>query len=161
MANLKQFADGSMAIYNDADGKIVGRFGGPKAPTAATNASYRVGTRAVVTLGAASAANLTGALLAWANPDGVDCVVDTFQVVITSAGLGSADFGTSANATVSSNNLITQLGLTATGVFDNNTDKGASGKTRQLLTAGQVIVGTSNASAGSLAGVAIINYTNI
>jgi hypothetical protein len=161
MANLKQYADGSLAVVNDQDGKIVARFGGPRTPTVAIAASYRVPTKAVVSLGQPSAANITGGLLSWANPDGADCVVDQFSVVITSAGIGTADFGTSANVSITSNNLITQLAMTSTGAFDNNTDKGASGKTRQLLTAGQVIVGTSNASAGSLAGVALISYTNL
>jgi len=60
---------------------------------------------------------------------------------------------------VLSNNLIDTLSVAAVGIFDNVTDKGTNGKTRQRVAPGQVVTGStaSGASAG-LVGNLYLDY---
>lgn len=107
-----------------------------------------------------------GGIFAWQNKTGKDIAITNVLIDLTTVASGActADIGTTAtNATTSSNNLLTGLDLNAaTGLFDNNTDKGASGKTRQRLSAGKWITASkaSGASAGAV-GAAYISYIEL
>ena len=112
---------------------------------------------------ALAALDTAGACFSWQNPEGVAIIIDRIELdvttVATSAGTVSA--GTTAtSATTSSANLIDTLDVNAaTGVFDNITDKGTLGKSRQKLAAGKWVTGSkaSGALAG-LVGYAYIHY---
>lgn len=110
-----------------------------------------------------NAADTAGAIIAWQNPEAVSIVISRIELNLTTVATGActADFGTTAtNATTSSDNLIDGVDLNAAiGVFDNITDKGTNGKSRQLLAAGKWVTGSraSGAVAG-LAGYAYIFY---
>lgn len=119
--------------------------------------------RVLVSRVALNAVDTAGGVFAWANPHEnniaiINCVV---HVSTVATGACTLDIGTTAvSATTSSNNLLTALDVNAaTGVFDNNTDKGASGKTRQLLAPGKWVTASkaSGATAG-LVGYAYIEY---
>ncbi len=75
---------------------------------------------------------------AWQNPERTPIIVTRVLVDITTAG-GTAsavlDIGTAANATTKSDNLIDGLDVNTTGIFDNITDGGTNGKSRQRLDA--------------------------
>ena len=118
---------------------------------------------------------LTGGLenafaFAWQNPESVAVLVHRVLVDVTHiAGTAGAllDIGTAANATTHSDNLIDGLDIqAATGLFDNITDKGSSGKTRQRMDekngstdyiTGQILV----ANASALTGNVYIYYTAV
>lgn len=103
------------------------------------------------------------------NPEASNIIIERVFVDITAAG-GTAgallNVGTGATATTAANNLITALGINATGIFDNVSDAGASGKSRALLNvAGGAVpyitgqITTQNATA--LAGTAYIVYFTV
>jgi len=112
---------------------------------------------------ALAALDTGGGVLAWQNPESVSIIIDRIELDVTTIATGAAtiDVGTTAtDATTSSNNLLTGLDVhSATGVFDNITDKGASGKSKQKLAAGKWVTASkaSGACAG-LAGYAYIHY---
>lgn len=110
-----------------------------------------------------NAADTGGAIIAWQNPEATSIIISRIEINLTTVATGActADFGTTAtNATTSSDNLIDGVDLNAAiGVFDNITDKGTNGKSRQLLASGKWVTGSraSGAVAG-LAGYAYIFY---
>jgi len=121
---------------------------------------------AVVSL-AGGAANAFA--FAWQNPETVAILVQRVLVDRDTAG-GTAtaviDIGTAADATTGSNNLIDGLDANATGLADNISDAGSSGKARQKLDAkdggtdyitGQILV----EAAASLAGKVYIEYVKV
>jgi len=81
------------------------------------------------------------------------------DVTTQSSGACTISIGTSATGTTSSANLIDTLSVAAAGSFDNITDKGTNGKSRQRLAVGSYVTGStaSGASAG-LVGNAYITY---
>jgi hypothetical protein len=155
---IVQNPDGSVSLKSDADSIDHLRVGGPSNPSAANPRwSNEKSVKVPLSTGASA-----GGVLAWANPE-VGAVIITGMVVdITtkSTGASTTSFGAAANGTTSSANLIDSLDTgTAAGTFDNNTDKGTNGKTRQRLAAGQFVTGSqaSGAVAG-LVGFAYITY---
>ena len=156
--NLRQNSDGSVSLVSDADAIEHVRVGGPVNPTAAAPRWSNEKTVKIALI----AADTAGAALAWQNPEAGAILVTGVVVDVTtkSTGAGTLSIGTAANGTTSAANLIDTLDVgTAAGLFDNNTDKGTNGKTRQKLAAGQYITGSraSGALAG-LAGNAYITY---
>lgn len=109
------------------------------------------------------AADTGGAVGAWQNPESGTIVINRLEVVVSTVATGACtiDAGTTAvGATTSSDNLIDGLDVNAaTGLFDNYTEKGTNGKSRQTLAAGKWITFSraSGASAG-LVGTAYIHY---
>lgn len=108
--------------------------------------------------------NTGGGVFAWVNPEASSILIERVVVDVTTAATGACaiDIGTTAtSATTSSDNLIDGLDVNAaTGVFDNITDKGTNGKSRQKLASGKWVtasVSGGGASAG-LAGFAYIHY---
>ena len=106
---------------------------------------------------------------AWQNPESVAIMVQRILLDKTTAG-GTAtaviDIGSAATATTHSDNLIDGADLNSTGLIDNISDAGSSGKARQRLDAhggttsfitGQILT----EAAAALAGKAYIEYVKI
>lgn len=110
-----------------------------------------------------NAVDTGGGVFAWKNPENSAIIVERVDVDVTTAATAACtlEVGTTAtSATTASNNLIDGLDVhTATGSFDNVTDHGTAGKTRQSLAVGKWVTGSvaSGASAG-LVGFAYIHY---
>lgn len=99
---------------------------------------------------------------AWKNPERSDIIVARVLVDITTKG-GTAtavlNVGTADDAATGSDNLINGLDANATGLFDNITDNGTNGKSRQRLAVGKFITGQiATEDAGDLAGNVYIEY---
>ncbi|MEA2781439.1 MAG: hypothetical protein QOK29_2983 [Rhodospirillaceae bacterium] len=155
---IVQNPDGSVSLRGDADAIDHIRVGGPTTPSAA-NPRWSNEKTVKVPLTAGSSA---GGVLAWQNPESVAILITGLVVDVTtkSTGAGTASFGTAANGTTSSANLIDTLDVgTAAGTFDNNTDKGTLGKTRQRLATGSYVTGSQATGAvAGLVGNAYITY---
>jgi len=140
--------DGVSNALNDAGD--VSRFG----------SGYRHNNIAKVAL---AALDTGGGVLAWQNPESVSIIISRIELDVTTAATAAAtiDVGTTAtSAATSIDNLIDGLDVNAaTGVFDNITDKGTNGKSKQKLASGKWVTGSkaSGACAG-LAGYAYIHY---
>lgn len=112
---------------------------------------------------ALAAVDTAGGVFAWQNPEAGSIVISRVEVNVTTVATGACtlDIGTTAtNATTSSDTLIDGLDVNAaTGLFDNITDKGTNGKSRQLLASGKWVTASkaSGATAG-LVGYAYIYY---
>ena len=116
-------------------------------------------TRVVkVTLGSATGG---GGILAWKNPEDTAIIVNRIVVNITDSAAESMtfDFGSAADATTSSGNLIDDLPADSAGLFDNLKDHGTLGKAAASVAAGAYITGTVSGAITSFAGVAYIHYT--
>jgi len=110
-----------------------------------------------------AAVDTGGGVFAWQNDEGASIIVTGLVLDVTTKTTSACtvDCGiTAASATTLSDNLIDGLDVNATaGVFDNITDKGANGKSRQKLAASKWVTGSvaSGASAG-IVGFAYIRY---
>jgi hypothetical protein len=156
MADIVQYADGSLALRNEVEGTDLARWGGPKTPSQ-TNPRYGGGKTVKIPLIANDAA---AGIFTWTNNEPVAVIVTKAVVDVTtgSSGACSISIGQAATA-VLSNNLVDTLSVAAAGSFDNITDKGTNGKTRQRVVPGQVVTGStaSGASAG-LVGNVYLDY---
>lgn len=112
---------------------------------------------------ALAAVDTAGGVFAWVNSESVSIIINKIVVDVTTKATSACtvDIGTTAtNATTSSDNLIDGLDVgTAAGTFDNITDKGTNGKSRQKLASGKWVTASvaSGASAG-IVGYAYIEY---
>lgn len=112
---------------------------------------------------ALAAVDTGGGVFAWQNDEGAAIMVKRVFLDVTTKTTGACtvDIGTTAtSATTLSDNLIDGLDVNAaTGLFDNITDKGTNGKSRQKLADGKWVTGSvaSGASAG-IVGFAYIEY---
>lgn len=105
----------------------------------------------------------------WENPEASKIIVTRVLINITTAGGTDSsvlNVGVVANATSTADTLIDGLNLNATGIFDNITDKGNDGKSRQVVDenggANYYITGKILAqNAASLVGKYYIFYTVI
>lgn len=103
----------------------------------------------------------------WQNPEASKIIVTRVLINITTAGgTGSSvlDVGVVADATSTADTLIDGLDLNATGIFDNITDKGGNGKSRQVVdekggTNDYITGKILEQNAASLAGKYYIFYT--
>jgi hypothetical protein len=156
MADIVQYADGSLALRNDVEGTDLGRWGGPKTPSQ-TAPRYGGAKTVKIPLTANDAA---AGIFTWTNAEPVAVVVRRVLVDVTNASSAACSISIGQAATpVLSNNLIDTLSVAAVGIFDNVTDKGTNGKTRQRVAPGQVVTGStaSGASAG-LVGNLYLDY---
>jgi hypothetical protein len=155
---IVQNPDGSVSLRSDADAIDHVRVGGPASPSVA---SPRWSNEKTVKLPLAAGAS-AGGVLAWQNPEAGAILITGLVIDVTtkSTAAGTASFGTAANGTTSSANLIDTLDVgTAAGLFDNNTDKGTNGKTRQKLAAGGYVTGSQATGAvAGLVGFAYVTY---
>jgi hypothetical protein len=155
--NLRQNPDGSVSLVSDADAIEHVRVGGPASPSVALPRWSNEKTVKVPLAAGAAAAGI----LSWQNPEVGAIIVTSLVVDVTTKTTGActASFGQAATS-IASQNLIDTLDVgTAIGTFDNNTDKGALGKTRQKVGAGQFVTGSQQTGAvAGLAGFAYITY---
>jgi hypothetical protein len=123
-------------------------------------AEYR---RVFVERVALTASDSAGGVFAWANPHENTVLIERVVVHVTTVATAACtlDIGTTATSAVtSSDTLLDGLDVnSAAGVFDNITDKGSNGKSRQTLASGKWITASkaSGATAG-LVGYAYIQY---
>lgn len=115
---------------------------------------------------ALAAVDTAGGVISWANPEASAIIIERVVLDVTTAATAAAtiDIGvTATSATTSADNLIDGLDVnTAAGVFDNITDKGTNGKSRQRVAVGKWVTGSkaTGATAG-LVGYAYIHYVVI
>lgn len=117
--------------------------------------------RDVKTVGIAlSGAAIHGVVLAWQNPEQATILIQRAIVMSTTiaTAAGTLKVGTTpTSATTASANLIDTLDLNAAvGTFDNITDKGTLGKSRQSLASGKWV--TFSEASGDLTGLVGILY---
>ena len=111
----------------------------------------------------AGGVDTAGGIGGWTNPEPTPIYISRLEIDVQTVASAACtvDAGTTPTSLVtSSNNLITGLDVNAAaGVFDNITDKGASGKSRQKVPVGGFVTFSraSGASAG-LVGMAYIHY---
>lgn len=115
---------------------------------------------------ALAALDTGGGVLSWANPEATAILINRVVLDVTTKSTGACtlDVGTTTvSATTSSDTLLNALDVgTATGTFDNITDKGTNGKSRQKLAAGKwVTASKASGAAAGLVGFAYIHYTLI
>jgi len=149
--NTVQKDDGGLAFVDDASASVIAKIGGTG------NRNVKI---AKVPL-AGVAATTGGALFSWANPENVAIIIDWLELDITTKSTGAANgsFGTAANGTTSSANLIDTYALGGTEkVVNNIDDKGANGKSVQKMTTSQYLTGTGSATTAGLAGFVYIHY---
>lgn len=112
---------------------------------------------------ALAAVDTGGGIFAWQNDEGASIIVQRVLLDVTTAATAACtvDIGTTAvSATTSSDNLIDGLDVNAaTGVFDNLTSAGSSGKSQQKLASGKWVTGSkSTGVSAGLVGFAYIEY---
>ena len=107
---------------------------------------------------ALTASDAAAGVFSWQNPHGSAIIIARVLVDLTTKATAAAtiDVGTDGDGTGSSDNLIDGLDVnTATGVFDNMTDKGSNGKEMQRLDAkgGTTDYVTASKATGATAGI--------
>ena len=113
---------------------------------------------------ALAAVDTGGGVFSWQNDEGASIIVQRLILDVTtkSTGACSLECGTTAtSATTLSDNLINAVDVnSAAGVFDNITDKGTNGKSRQKLAAGKWVTGSvvSGGASAGIVGFAYIEY---
>ena len=175
--NLKQNADGTLDFQGEQLGKSLMRLGGSEQPTtgagggagggavggnvAGGTIAYHNSSYIKAILGSAS---LTAGVLSILNPYPNDVMVGQVLVNVT-AGFGVAStatlsMGTGTYSTTFGNNLLDALTCVAAGLYDNTTDKGTNGKSRQLWANGTYITMTAGQTPNTLAGYVYIEVIN-
>lgn len=101
-----------------------------------------------------------GGALSLANPEGQKLIVTRLILHITdgSDNAASVDAGIAANGTTSADNLIDGQSVATAGAFDNITDKGSNGKSRQEWGTSQYLTVTASATLAGMVGYAYIEY---
>ncbi len=111
---------------------------------------------------AITGAALHAGVLSWTNFEAgnIDIIRVVLQIVTASSGASTVDIGTTAtSATTQSDNLINGLSGATAGVFDNITDKGTNGKSRQTLATGKwVTVKEASGDVTGMVATLIIQY---
>ena len=104
-------------------------------------------------------------VFSWANPEAGSILIHRVLVDVTTDSSASVtmDVGTTAtSSSTSSDNLLDGLDIdAAAGLFDNITEKGSNGKSRQKLATGKWVTGTASGTPTSLVGYAYIYYINL
>lgn len=113
----------------------------------------------------ATTATTGGAVLSWANPELGSIIITRVIIDVTTKSTGAATLAigsTATSATTSANNLLDAVDVgTAAGTFDNITEKGTAGKSRQKLAAGKWVTATGSATTAGLVGFLYIEYFEI
>ncbi len=103
-----------------------------------------------------------GGLLAYIPNEGNPVIVlhTVLYVITKSTGAATLNIGIAADGVTSANNLITacDIGTNSAVVFDNITDVGASGKSRQLMTGTQQLTVTGTADSTGFVGLLFISF---
>lgn len=141
--NIKQHADGTTGLYNEQIGKSTLILGGATPVAGGSTVAYHGSSYLKIKCGSTPA---TSGLFSVVSPFGEDVIIGRTILNITAAGDSGTNhitIGTGTSSTVYGNNLIDHITCNATGAFDNITDKGTNGKSRQLWAAGTFITGTA------------------
>lgn len=108
------------------------------------------------------AANTGGGVGAWQNPEPVDIVIERLEIrsTVVATGAATVDAGTTAT---SSDNLVDGLDVnTAPGIFDNISEKGTNGKSRQVLAPGKwITVSRASGDVTGFVGAAYVHYHRV
>lgn len=120
----------------------------------------------VVSVALVAGTDTGGGIVSWANPEATSILIDRIIIDVNTiaTGANSISAGTTAvSGTTVSANLIDTLDVhSATGTFDNITDKGANGKSRQKLASGKwVTISTASGASAGLVGFAWIYYVPV
>jgi len=111
---------------------------------------------------ALAALDTAGGVASIANPEGVEVLVTRVVIDVTTASTAACtvDAGIAANGTTLSDILIDGLDVNAAaGTFDNITEKGTNGKSRQAWGASQFLtISKASGAAAGLAGSVYIEY---
>ncbi len=157
MASVKQHADGSLSVFSDTEQKSLWRVGGPTTPAVGgSDQNYRAPFTIKIPLNTSGGGS--AALAAWQNTSGDDLLVGLTRVDMTTGQTASMaiSVGTSTTNVTLDLNLIDSCSVSPTAtLYDNITDKGTAGKSRQKLTNNSWITcstGNSTASAVSFRG---------
>ena len=108
------------------------------------------------------ASDAAGGVFTWTNYHDTAILVHRVVVDVTTAATAACTLDIGVSTTVASaDNLLDGLDVNAaTGTFDNITDKGTNGKSRQRLASGKYITASkASGAAAGLAGYAYIFYT--
>lgn len=148
MAEVQQLADGTMRFVHPRDLAADMIIGGAAVPDGGANPRYISDNIIKITLQAAAG---NGGVAAWQNPfpyavDVVGTVVD-----VTTAGAGTVNVGTAANATTSSNNLVSGGSLTAVALVGS---RAAFGK----VAPGAWVTATASVTPTNLAGCLYLEF---
>lgn len=110
-----------------------------------------------------AAADTAGAILAWANPEGVAIIAEILVDVTTAtSGACTADFGVAADATTLNDTLIDGVSLNATGVKNGVKNAGTNGVMYVRVGPTQYITGsTASGAVAGLVGNAYIRYIKV
>ncbi len=153
--NIKQHADGSAGLFGEAQGKSLALWGG--GPASGSTVAYHQTTQVKIAFGASAG---TAGLFSIVSPFPEDVIITRAVLNVTTGfGVGTAWIAVGAvtgSSTDYGNNLIDQVTATSAGVFDNVTDKGTNGKSRQLWQKATWIVGTCSQTPNTLAGSCFI-----
>lgn len=111
-------------------------------------------------------ATIHGGVQAWQNPEPTDILIKRVMVDVTTVAAQAATLSvgtTATSATTASANLLDTLNVrAATGVFDNVTDGGVLGKSRQRLAPGKWIsFSEQSGNVTGMVGNAYIEYNNV
>lgn len=106
------------------------------------------------------AATSGGGLLALANPEGRDLIIDKVVMDITtpSSGAANVNAGVAANGTTSSATLMDTVAVGSAILADNITNKGAGGAPTRKWASGQFVTLTGSATTVGLIGRLYISY---
>lgn len=160
--NLHQVSDGSAVLQDDISGRGLMRVGGPDAGTVASP-RFTVPHTAKMAL---AAVDTGGGVVSFLNPLLVAAIIQRIYIDVTTVATSacSVSAGTTVvSATTSVANLIDTLDVhSATGLFDNITDKGSAGKSKQrLAVGGWVTISVASGASAGLVGNAYIEYTPV
>lgn len=148
--DFKQNPDGSAGVYSDLEGKTVWRVGGPKTPTTGSGNNFRAPYTIVIPFNTSGQG--TAALGSWQNTEPDPLLVKHTMIFISSDQNTTCNISVGVNTTGVSfdNNLISGFSASgqAVGVYDNITDKGGSGKSRQLLPSNNFVVISTDSLGG-------------
>lgn len=162
--NIKQRDDGTTSLHSEQLGKSVLLLGGSEQPVAGgSTVAYHGSSYLKVQFGTNYG---TAGVLSVLNPFSEDVIVGRTIINVvtgfatTTAGLS---IGTGQYSTTFSANLLDAVTCTSntSAVFDNITDKGTLGKSRQLWTSGQYITGTAGSTPATLTGYAFFEILRV
>lgn len=161
--NSHQNADGSVVLQDDISGRGLMRAGGPDAGTVA---SPRFSVPHLAKMAITGGTDTGGGILSWINPALVPIIVQRIYIdvtVVASSACSISAGTTIVSATTSAANLIDTLDVhSATGLFDNITDKGSGGKSKQrLAVGGWVTISQASGASAALVGNVYIEYTQV
>lgn len=111
-----------------------------------------------------AAADTAGAILAWANPEGVAIIVTDLMLDITtqSSGACTVDAGVAADGTTLNDTLIDGVSVAATGVKNSQKHAGTNGVGAARVGATQYITAsTASGAVAGLVGNAYITYRKV